>query len=430
MKVMSYITFVLFIGSIVFLHFVLRNLVKQEDKNTLDKNDLYYLGGSVLGAGLFSFLTILFLVLSRSWSLSVGEYFLALGGGFFFGLSFAGLYGAFGLNFYKPKLEEHIIKIVRIVMYSLIPVVFLSFILATEGVAEHLVYPLANRLSLVSGFVGPFESGVQYAVAFYGIFIVGGAILVYFIADHFFYKKFKRHGILDTTFYIAFPSGIVGARLWYCYVLEFDKYKGNFLDVLRIWDGGLAIMGGAILGIIAGVTYMLLKRKYVNIRWAMDVVVPTILIAQAVGRMGNFFNLEVHGKEVLASSWSFLPNIVLNNMVFSSTSGPASPGNIYLPLFLIELIINLSGYFLITFAVGRGLKKYISLGDLSMSYLIWYGLTRAVLEPLRDAHFEYSQSWYSSFLLIGAGVVGIVAFHLYDFYRKKKGLPPRTYDTV
>ena len=64
MKVMSYITFVLFIGSIVFLHFVLRNLVKQEDKNTLDKNDLYYLGGSVLGAGLFSFLTILFLVLS------------------------------------------------------------------------------------------------------------------------------------------------------------------------------------------------------------------------------------------------------------------------------------------------------------------------------------------------------------------------------
>lgn len=430
MKVMSYIALVLFIGSIIFLHLSIRKIVKTQDKNTLEKKDFYYLGGSILGAGLFSLLTILFLILSREWSLKVGEYFLALGGSLFFGLSFAGLYCAFGLNFYKPTLEAKIIKIVRIVMYSLIPVVFLSFILATEGVANHLVYPLVNRISIVSGFVGPFERDVQYAVAFYGIFIVGGAILVYFIADHFFYKKFKRHGIIDTTFYVAFPAGIVGARLWFCYILEFDKYKNNFVDVLRIWDGGLAIMGGAILGIIAGVTFMMLKRKYVNIRWAMDVIVPTVLVAQAIGRLGNFFNLEVHGQEVLASSWSFLPSIITNNMAFSSTSGPASPGNIYLPLFLVEFVINLSGYFLITFGIGRGLKKYISLGDLSMSYLIWYGLTRVVLEPLRDSHFEYSQSWYSSFILIGIGVAGILAFHLYDLYRKKKGLPPRTYDTV
>lgn len=430
MKVMSYITLVLFIGSIVFLHYCLFKLVKNVEKTSLEKKDFYYLGGSVLGAGLFSLLTILFLILSREWVLSVGEYFLALGGSLIFGASFAALYAAFGLNFYKPTLKKEIIKIVRIVMYSAIPIVFFSFILATEGVADHLVYPLVNRLSFVSGFVGPFERDVQFAVAFYGIFIVGGAVLVYFIADHFFYKKFKRHGIIDAVFYIAFPAGLVGARLWYCYILEFDKYKGDFLAVLRIWDGGLGIMGGAILGIIAGVTFMMLKRKYVNIRWAMDVIVPTILIAQAIGRMGNFFNLEVHGQEVLAANWSFLPSIISNNIVYSSTSGQASPGNIYLPLFLIELVTNLAGYFIITFGIGKGLKKYISLGDLSMSYLIWYGLTRALLEPLRDAHFEYSQSWVSSFILIGAGVLGIVIFHLYDFYRKKKGLSPRTYDTV
>lgn len=430
MKIVSYLSLVLFIGAFVYLHYTLRKLVKKEEQTTLLKDDLIHLGSTILLAGLFSLLTILFLVLSRDWPLNVGEYFLALGGSFVFGVSSASLYAAFGLNFYKPTLEKDLLKKVRIVMYSSIPFIFIFFLLATEGVANHLSYPLANRLSIVSGLVGPFETGVQYAVAFYGVFIVGGAVLVYFIADHFFYKKFKRHGIIDTTFYVAFPAGLIGARLWYCYVLEPDRYVGDFLSVLRIWDGGMAIMGGAILGIIAGVSFLLIRRKYVNIRWAMDVIVPLVLIAQAIGRLGNFFNLEVHGNEVLASSWSFLPSIITNNMAFSSKSGPASAGNIYLPLFLIELVFNLSGYFLIAYGVGHGLRKYISLGDLSMSYLIWYGLTRAILEPLRDSHFEYSQSWYSSFLLIGAGIIGIVAFHLYDLYRKKKNLPPRTYDTV
>lgn len=430
MEFLGYIGLILVLAAFVFLHLTLKKIVKNESQLDLSKRDLVKIGTSITGAGLFAFVAMLGLILASGWNLSGGEYALALIGSFVLALGLSSLYAAFGLVFYKPTLESRIIKIAKIVMYVSIPVIIIFLALATEGIANHLTYPLVNRISLSEGFIAPSNHTAEYAVAFYGILIVSGAVIVYFVSDHFFFKKFKRHGILDSTFYIAFPAGLVGARLWYCYVLEFDTYADNFLAVLKVWDGGLAIMGGAILGIIAGVTFVLVRRKYVNIRWAMDVIVPAILIAQAIGRWGNFFNLEVHGLEVAASSWRFLPSIIANNMAFSSTDGQAASGNIYVPLFLIESVTNLAGYFVITYGVGKGLRKWLSLGDLSMSYLIWYGATRAIMEPLRSAEFEYGQSWISSFLLIGAGILGIIAFHVYDYLRKKNNLEPRTYDTV
>ncbi|MFA5421419.1 MAG: prolipoprotein diacylglyceryl transferase [Bacilli bacterium] len=429
METLLYISLILVAASFVYLHTALRKIVVKNEANVILRQDYIKLGTSIGGAALFSLLAMLGLILSRGWPLSGGEYVMSLVGSFIFGLSFASLYAAFGLNFYKPNLDVSLLKIVRIVMYASIPLVIFFLGLASEGIASHLVYPLANRISFTEGLVFPGDTA-QFAVAFYGILIVSGAVIVYFLSDHFFYKKFKRHGIIDSTFYVAFPAGLVGARLWYCYVLEFDRYADSFLSVLKVWDGGLAIMGGAILGIVAGVTFMLVRRKYVNIRWAMDIIVPAILIAQAIGRWGNFFNIEVHGDQVSAAAWNFLPSILTNNLAFSSTSGPADPGNIYLPLFLIESATNLAGYFIIAYAVGKGLRKWLSLGDLAMGYLIWYGATRAIMEPLRDTNFEYGQSWFSSFVLIGIGVLGIVAFHLYDYLRKKKGLEPRTYETV
>ncbi|MFA5480996.1 MAG: prolipoprotein diacylglyceryl transferase [Bacilli bacterium] len=430
MKVLIYLSLILVLASFVFLHITLKKIVKSQEIDSLTRQDFIKLGSAVGGAGLFALLAMLGLILDRAWSLSGGEYALALLGSLIFGLGFATFYTSFGLNFYKPTLKPAILKIIRALMYASIPVMIAFFILASEGIAGHLVYPLANRISLTEGFVFPFDYNAKFAVTFYGILIVSGAVIVYFVSDHFFYKKFHRHGILDSTFYIAFPAGIIGARLWYTYILEFERYGNDFLAVLQVWDGGLAIMGGAILGIIVGVSFLLIRRKYVNIRWAMDVIVPAILIAQAVGRWGNFFNIEVHGEQVAASSWNFLPSIIANNMVFSSTSGPADAGNIYVPLFLIESITNLAGYFVITYGVGKGLKKWLSLGDLAMGYLIWYGATRAIMEPLRDSAFDYDQSWYSSFILIGIGVLGIIAFHVYDYIRKKKNLEPRTNETV
>jgi len=425
-----YIGLILVLASFGFLYLTIKKIVKDSEYLFLMRSQIVRLGIGIGAVGLFSLMVMVGIILGKEWPLSGGEYALSLLGSLLLGLGLASLFVAFSLNFYKPTLSAKNLKIARIIMYVAIPLIIIALALATQGVSAHIEYPLANRISLSEGLVDPFNRTAELNVTFYGILIVGGAIIVYFVCDHFFFKKFRHHGILDSTFYVAFPAGLIGARLWYCYVLEFDAYANDFLAVLQVWDGGLAIMGGAILGIIAGVTFLLVKRKYVNIRWAMDVVVPAILIAQAIGRWGNFFNLEVHGVEVAASSWSFLPSFILNNMAFSSTSGHAAAGNIYVPLFLIESITNLVGYFVLTYAVGKGLRKWLSLGDLSMGYLVWYGITRAIMEPLRDGNFEYNQSWYSSFILIAIGVLGIVAFHVYDYIRKKKNLEPRTYETV
>ena len=76
------------------------------------------------------------------------------------------------------------------------------------------------------------------------------------------------------------------------------------------------------------------------------------------------------------------------------------------------------------------LRKILSLGDVGMCYLIWYGLTRVVMEPLRSGGYEYSQSFITAIVMMGAGALGILAFHIYDLIRKKKGLKPRTLETI
>ena len=109
-----------------------------------------------------------------------------------------------------------------------------------------------------------------------------------------------------------------------------------------IWDGGLTILGGAFGGILAGVLFMLLARKWVDIRFAMDTIVPTILLGQAIGRWGNFFNSEVYGQTVaLNSGWNWLPGVISGQMGWD-----CAEGMIHVPLFLIESMLNIAGYFL------------------------------------------------------------------------------------
>ena len=99
---------------------------------------------------------------------------------------------------------------------------------------------------------------------------------------------------------------------------------------------------------------------------------------------------------------------------------------------------NIIGFFVLRYAIGRGLKKFIGLGDIGASYLIWYGLTRVAFEPLREGFnlgqhedgYGYLQSWIIAFVMVALGILLIVAFHVYDALRKKKGLPPKTLETI
>ena len=358
------------------------------------------------------------LVLNGGWHLEVFEHFLLIFGSYFFGTGFVLALVCFLIRYYRVGVEEHERNRLKIGLLIGAAAFVLGIYLLSTAVADYIKYPLVNGFSFKNGFkyIVP---GTDAAVLWYGVLIVGGTLVAYFIADHIVYKKYHRHGLFEAIAIVGFVSGILGARLWSCLILEFDYYKDHVLEIFKIWEGGLAVQGGLFLGCAVTIPYILLFKKNISPRYVIDVALPCILIAQAIGRWGNFFNREVYGVAVSADVMKLFPRIIVNNMYIN--------GEYRLPLFFIESIINIGGFFVLRYAVGRGLKKWIGLGDIGASYIIWYGLTRVALEPLRDGFttgehesgFGYMQSWVTAFIMIGAGILLIVGFHLYDYLKNK-----------
>lgn len=380
-------------------------------------------------------LTFIMLSIFQSYPLKGGEWAALVIGSLLFGFAFPSAICAFIIHYYGKEIP---VKLNTGLFWSIIGgllVTGLGLLIITNSIADYVTYPLVNGISFKQGFTVP--GGVKPSIAWYALCILGGAILVYFICDHRFYVEYGKHGILESTFLIAFPAGIIGARIGYVIGnwnrtaegLSFAQRvaNGEWWSPLAIWEGGLTIITGALVGIIIGVIWFIWRNKKYSIWLAVDIIVPTILIAQAIGRWGNFFNAEVHGFEVAASSWRwFLPKMVLNNMTFSEKLGPAAAGNIYLPLFYIEFLSNLAGYFFIRFALGKGLRKYLQLGDLAFSYIVWYGLTRVIMEPLRSHAYNmgtdnfYSWIWAMVFVVAGCFAIFMNHFVRYLLNRKKE----------
>ena len=377
------------------------------------------------------------------------------------------------MKHFKVDMEDkvkHIVKITNVItVFSSI----IFFILMMDGIAPYITYPLYNSIQFggENGFLGkPGQTSNGFSIAFYAICILSGAVFVYILCDHRFYKIYGKHGMLESVFLTAFPAGIIGARLWFCFVLEWDKYSkwdGTWEasnNPFAIWDGGLAIMGGALLGIIVGVLWVIFVKKEIRIRQALDIIVPTILIAQAIGRWGNFFNLEVYGAAyiTLEEGW-WIPSFVKYNMVsivdkgFKPYLDATANTQFNVPLFYVEFITNLAGYYFIRYLFEAQLlfkgiakvsnkiasktkhgplseKTYNTIvtcfpkGGCAGMYLIWYGFTRLFLEPLREASYEYQASSDSAVMLIclGAGIIAIFAVYQYlieprwPFYKSRR----------
>lgn len=362
---------------------------------------LFALVAMVLGAGALFY----GLILNSGASITDGELFM---GTFFAMLTILLLVGmtlCFITHYYKKNLSEGLKRwSFRILLLAIVPLI-LSFVLMMEGYDVLIHFPLPKGIIIDS----------RQVVAFYAMFILLGATLVYFIDDHQLHTEGYRKGILENVFYIAFPAGIIGSRLWYVIGQWQSEFANReFWHVFAMWEGGLTIIGGAIFGTIVGVLYVKFKRKELDVLHVMDVVVPTILVAQGIGRWGNFFNQEVYGAVTDPAKWWFLPNFIIQQMTIG--------GEMRVPLFLIESLINISGYFIIRYAVGVGLKKYIVKGDLAALYPVWYGVTRAIMEPMRDSQYIMDDWWslYGSYGLIAVGVLAIVYLHVTDDLKKKK----------
>ena len=341
----------------------------------------------------------------------------------------------FIVHYYGKNIPEKLDKwLFRIQLVGYVVATFSLFIY-TNGLAPYLTYPLAYGISFSKGFVSP-DNGTPN-LAFYALCILSGAILVYFVCDHYMYKEYGKHGTLESTFFVAFPAGIVGARIWYVVGNWSKEFAGQpFWHVFAIWEGGLTILGGAVMGILVGVLFFIWRNKKLSIWFAIDLVLPTILIAQAIGRWGNFFNCEVHGLVDSVDHWKWLPEIIWRNAQYSSTGlDLRGTDQMYVPLFFIECVSNLLGFFVLAHVFGKALGKYHEPGDIGCGYIIWYGMTRVLMEPLRSADYQMGDdgywSWVWSMIYVFVGTLVIVINHIVrNIIKKKKNtFEVQPYDT-
>lgn len=357
-----------------------------------------------------------------------GDVALSLIGSFLFGTGFAWFFYALRVILRKEKMEQTQRKLFLWTMFAALACGLAGLWMMTQGVADFITYPL------VSGFVIG-EKGFEwthagyrpsgFSIAFYALCILTGALICYFVSDERMARRYHKHGMLEIVFVICFPCGILGARLWYVVGNWAREFQGReFYHVFEIWNGGLTILGGAFFGAVAGLLALRHFQKNVDARWAMGEIVPTILIGQAAGRWGNFFNVEVYGRVTSVEGWRWLPTWILEQMNHSNDGTALAAGQIHVPLFFIESCLSIVGYFLIQYAFGVGLKKHMARGDKAGLYFSWYGIVRIIMEPFRDVTFNMGadNSWSISnslvYILIGLSLIGI--FHLHDAYEAKR----------
>lgn len=175
----------------------------------------------------------------------------------------------------------------------------------------------------------------------------------------------------DTTVDLALfvlPFGIIGARLYYV-AFAWDVFRDHPLEILKIWNGGLAIYGG-ILGGLAAIALFARLRK-VSALTLCDLIVPGLSLAQAIGRWGNFFNMEAYGLPVTNPQWQFFP------MAVQIPQGGETVW--HMATFFYESVWDV-GVFLALWFMRRRVSRR---GDMTCWYMLLYGAGRLMIEGLR-----------------------------------------------
>ena len=205
-------------------------------------------------------------------------------------------------------------------------------------------------------------------------------------------KKFMS----DFAFYLIIIS-ILGARLYYV-IFNFSVFKNNLLDIFKIWEGGLAIYGGVIAGIIFTIYYS--KKKDKSPLLVLDTLAPYLILGQAIGRWGNFFNSEAHGSITTLKHLKELhiPSFIIKGMYIN--------GNYYIPTFFYESVWCLLGFLLLLIIKRK--DEYKNPGILLSIYFIWYGVGRFFIEGLRTDSLYLLGIRVSQLVSIILIIIGII----------------------
>lgn len=271
------------------------------------------------------------------------------------------------------------------------------------------------EINSIAFSIGPFE------VHWYGLIICIGMILGFTVA----YKRMKQIGVtlddLSDIALICVPSAIIGARLYYV-LTKLDSYD-SFLEMIAIWEGGLAIYGGVIAGVISFVLVCKYKKK--PILKMCDCAAPGLILGQIIGRWGNFFNAEAYGS---ATEYGFLgakfdiSALSENNPLKMGITNSSISEYVH-PTFLYESLWNLAGFALMNIFF----KKKAFDGEVLLWYLSWYGLGRCFIEGFRTDSLYIGPESYGirisqlvALLCFVGGAVAIVTLRIKKHIERKK----------
>ena len=292
-----------------------------------------------------------------------------------------------------------------------------SALLASSGV----MFDISNRGIVVFGL----------QIYWYGICIVCGMILAAFLSALLMKRRNMSPDLIYLLFLVCIPTAIVCARLFSCLT---DPNLG-IESFFEFQDGGLSVTGGVLGGVLAGLIVCLIKK--IDFLRTADCVVPNILIAQALGRWGNFFNGEVYGGTVTNPSLQWFPFAVpiAPNHYDWDVGGiggfSASNATWHYAFFFYESVINLIGWAILFTLAWKTSKK--PNGLYACLYFVWYGIVRSIMEPLRDPEFILDAggvpwSLVFSILMATLGTAAVLVLLILNFRKEKSFLGSRVGD--
>ncbi|MEG2372215.1 MAG: prolipoprotein diacylglyceryl transferase [Hydrogenoanaerobacterium sp.] len=244
----------------------------------------------------------------------------------------------------------------------------------------------------------------SYSIAWYGV-IMAIAFLVGISYVMLRTKQFGLDGdrVIDVLL-VSVIGAVIGARIYYV-AFSWADYKDNLIDVFKIWEGGIAIYGGLIGGVIVGLIMCHFRR--VRVLPMLDLAVGGLIIGQAIGRWGNFINIEAFGANT-AMPWGMAGPVIENYLTrnaeklagFGVIVDPSMPVH---PTFFYESVWCFLGFI----AIALFTKRRRFDGELVLLYAVWYGCGRAIIEGLRTDSLMLGKFRVSQMLSIIAVLVAV-----------------------
>ena len=261
-----------------------------------------------------------------------------------------------------------------------------------------------SRGFTVSSILAQFNLfGHDITIRWYGAIIAFGFLLAVLFGGRMAYKwKINLDKMIDVLIYSTIFA-IIGARLYYC-IFEWGRYKDNPADIIKIWEGGLAIYGGIIGGIAAA--FVVCKVRKLNFYNLLDLAGMSLLIGQGIGRWGNYANQEAFGTntDLPWGMWSAKTALYINNnqALFAEKGIEMDPNLPVHPTFLYESIWCILGFFVL-YIITKKFRRFS--GQTFLCYGVWYGTGRMIIEGFRTDSLYVGNTSIRVSQLLSAAIV-------------------------